>query len=112
MSVLNRKVLVAIVLPCILAVGVWISGCVGVAEPLAPLAVTPASLSVNATVGSTTSQVVTVSNIGTASININQTTVTGSGFSATSPTLPLTLLPGQAANMTVKFAATTTGSVD
>jgi Right handed beta helix region/Abnormal spindle-like microcephaly-assoc'd, ASPM-SPD-2-Hydin/Bacterial Ig-like domain (group 2) len=112
MSVLNRKVLVALVLPCILAVGAWISGCVGVAEPLPPLAVTPTSLSVNATVGSTTSQVVTVSNIGTASININQTTVTGSGFSATGPTLPLTLSPGQAANLTVKFAATTTGAVD
>jgi hypothetical protein len=112
MSVFNNKVLVPIVLTTILAIGAWTAGCVGVAEPLPPLSVTPSTLSVNAPVGSTASQVVSVANIGTASISITQTAVIGTGFSATGMALPLTLSPGQGASLTVRFAATTATAVD
>ena len=77
-----------------------------------------AILSVNATnisFGSTTlnnpiTQSLTLSSTGTAGVTINSVTVTGTGFSLSGATLPVTLSPGQSMNITVQFDPTTTGS--
>jgi HYDIN/CFA65/VesB family protein/cellulase (glycosyl hydrolase family 5)/Big-like domain-containing protein len=91
---------------------VWMSGCAGLAEPFAQLSVTPSSLSITTAVGSTSSQVVIAANVGTSRIEVSQATVSGSGFSVTDLTLPATLSPGQSKSFSVKFAATTSSSVD
>jgi hypothetical protein len=108
----ESSVLVLIVFAFILTATTWISGCAGFAEPLPPLSVTPNSLSVSTTVGSASSQVVTVANIGTATIGISQANVIGAGFSVAGLRLPLTLSPGQGANFSVKFVPSTASSVD
>jgi hypothetical protein len=76
------------------------------------LAASPASLSFgNVTVGSSKSQTVTFTNSGTASVTVSQANLTGSGFSTSGLSLPLTLNAGQTATFNVAFAPTTTGSV-
>jgi parallel beta helix pectate lyase-like protein len=108
----ESSVLVLIVFVSILAASTWVSGCAGFAEPLPQLSVTPNSLSVSTTVGSASSQVVTVANIGSATIGISQANVIGAGFSVAGLRLPLTLSPGQGANFSVKFVPSTASSVD
>jgi hypothetical protein len=108
----ESSVLVLIVFVSILAVSIWVSGCAGFAEPLPQLSVTPNSLSVSTTVGSASSQVVMVANIGSATIGISQANVIGAGFSVGGLRLPLTLSPGQGANFSVKFVPSTASSVD
>ena len=77
----------------------------------APLSVTPSSVSVSTSVGSTASQTVTASNVSTTSLNIDQTSVTGTGFSIAGLTTPIALAPGQSQAFTVMFNATSSGSV-
>jgi hypothetical protein len=108
----ENSVLVLIVFTFILAVSIWVSGCAGFAEPLPQLSVTPNSLSVSTTVGNASSQVVTVANIGSATIGISQANVIGAGFSVAGLKLPLALSPGQGANFSVKFVPSTASSVD
>ena len=108
----ESSVLVLIVFTSTLAATTWLSGCAGFAEPLPQLSVTPNSLSVSTTVGSASSQVVTVANIGSATIGINQANVIGAGFSVAGLRLPLTLSPGQGANFSVKFVPSTASNVD
>ena len=78
---------------------IWASGCVGVVSSAAnsspdsqsasaALVVTPTSVSVATVVGTTGSQTVTATNIGTSSVAINQVTVTGAGFRATGLSVP------------------------
>jgi hypothetical protein len=105
------KVLVPIVL-CLVLVGSSISGCAGFAEPLPSLSMSPSSLSMSTKVGSTGSQVATVTNVGTSSLGVSQATVSGAGFSLTGLTLPIALSPGQSKSFTVKFGATKPGTVD
>ena len=62
------------------------------------------------TVGQKNSQPVQLSNNGSAALNIQTITVTGTGFSATPPTLPLSLAPEANQNVTVAFAPTNTGA--
>jgi hypothetical protein len=73
----------------------------------------PASLSFgNVIVGSASSpQIVTLSNTGTASVTVSQANVTGTGFSFTGLTLPLTLSAGQTATLSASFAPTAAGNV-
>jgi hypothetical protein len=108
----ESSVLVLIVFAFILASSIWVSGCAGFAEPLPPLSVTPNSLSVSTTVGSASSQMVTVANIGSATVAVSQANVIGAGFSVAGLRLPLTLSPGQGANFSVKFVPSTASSVD
>jgi hypothetical protein len=108
----ENSVLVLIVFTSILAASIWVSGCAGFAEPLPQLSVTPNSLSVSTTVGSASSQVVTVANIGRATIGVSQANVIGAGFSVAGLRLPLNLSPGQGANFSVKFVPSTASSVD
>src|ERR1700692_865570 len=111
------SVLVPIVLTLTVILG-CISGCIGVAQPhpqlgAAQIAVAPNSFSMNAAaVGSSSSQVATVTNVGTSSAGISQATVSGAGFSIAGLALPITLSPGQSASFTVKFTAATLSTVD
>ena len=76
------------------------------------LTASPTSLSFgNVTVGSKSApQTVTLTNSGNSSVSISQINVSGSGFSASGLTAPLTLAAGQTASFSVVFASTTAGS--
>jgi hypothetical protein len=71
-------------------------------QPL--ISVAPGSVSFgNVTVGQTSSQTVTLSNPGTANLNITQAAGLGTGFSLSGLALPMTLAPGKTAIFTVIF---------
>src|SRR3989449_259826 len=76
------------------------------------LTASPTSLSFgNVTVGSKSApQTVTLTNSGNSSVSISQINVSGSGFSASGLTAPLTLAAGQTASFSVVFASTTAGA--
>src|SRR5712664_1635541 len=76
------------------------------------LTASPTSLSFgNVTVGSNSApQTVTLTNSGNSSVSISQINVSGSGFTASGLTAPLTLAAGQAASFSVVFASTTAGT--
>src|SRR2546425_733438 len=76
------------------------------------LTASPTSLSFgNVTVGSNSApQTVTLTNSGNSSVSISQINVSGSGFSASGLTAPLTLAAGQTASFSVVFASTTAGT--
>lgn len=65
----------------------------------------------NVQVGSNTSLSETLTNTGGSNVTISQANVTGTGFSVTGLTLPVTLTPTQAVTFSVKFAPTATGAV-
>ncbi len=72
----------------------------------------PTSLSFgNVTVGSNQSVSETVTNSGGASVTISETAISGSGFSLSGITAPVTLTGGQSATFTVKFAPQSAGGV-
>jgi hypothetical protein len=62
-------------------------------------------------VGSNGSQTVTLTNSGTASLTVSQVTASGSGFSLSGITTPLTVGAGQNTSFTAKFSPTSSGSV-
>ncbi len=64
----------------------------------------------NVNLGSSGSQNVTLTNSGNSNINITQVNVTGAGFSASGVTPPVTLMPGQAATLSVTFSPSGAGS--
>jgi hypothetical protein len=80
-------------------------------------AATPA-LSVNANsisfgavvVNNSTTQTVTLTSTGTAALTINTISVSGTGFSTSSVSLPAKLNPGQALSLTLTFKPTTVGT--
>ncbi len=79
-------------------------------NPVGQLAASPSSLAFgNVTTGTSASQTFTVT-ASTASVTISQAALTGTGFTFTGPTLPLTLAAGQATSFAVKFAPTAAGS--
>jgi hypothetical protein len=81
---------------------------------------TPGSLSANPTtlsfgniaVGSNASKSETVTNTGGATVSISQANVTGSGYSMSGLTLPMTLAASQSVTFTVKFAPSSAGTVN
>lgn len=82
----------------------------------AQASVTPASVNFgNVMVGTRSTAVLTMSNSGGAAVTVAQVSASGSGFSVTGPSLPLTLTSGRAASFAVAFtpatAASSTGSV-
>jgi hypothetical protein len=90
------------------AVDIALSG-TGVAP--ATLTATPASLTfTNITVGQNQAQTETVKNIGGENATISLATVTGTGFSISGISVPVTLTPGQSASFTVTFAPGSAGS--
>jgi len=104
------KVLVPIVL-CLVLVISCVSGCAGFAEPLPQISVAPNNVSMNTKVGSSSTQVATLTNVSPTSTAVSQATVNGAGFSISGLTLPVTLSPGQSQNFIVKFVATKPSSV-
>jgi hypothetical protein len=76
------------------------------------LSVKPTSLPFgDVTVGTSSTQTVTLTSNGTASVTINSIKATGAGFSVSDETLPLTLNPGKTVTLQVQFAPTGTGAV-
>ena len=76
------------------------------------------SLSINATsvafgnvvLNTMTTQVVTLSSVGSTSVTVSSATVTGTGFSLAGNTYSGTLAPGQTASLGVQFDPTTAGA--
>ena len=79
----------------------------------AGLSVTPTSASFGSVVtGSTNSQTIQLKNTGTASLSLSQISATGSGFSVSSASVPLTLAPGATSTFNVQYAPTTAGAAN
>lgn len=77
----------------------------------AALTVTPASVSFGSvTVGSPNTQTLQLKNTGTGVLTITQLSVTGSGYSTSAVTLPLSLNPGATSTFNVQFAPQSAGS--
>ena len=75
------------------------------------LKINPTSVSFgNVMVNSTASQSVAVTSSGTSALTISAATVTGIGYGISGMALPLTLNPGQTANLTVSFDPSVAGS--
>lgn len=75
----------------------------------ATLTATPSSLAFsNVTVGQNSSQTETVKNTGGLNATVSAATVSGTGFSISGITAPLTLTPGQSVSFSVTFAPTST----
>jgi hypothetical protein len=62
-------------------------------------------------IGTSAKQTVTLSNNSSTSITVNSVGITGTGFSQSSPALPLTLASGQSSSVIVTFAPQNSGSV-
>ncbi|MGZ4877551.1 MAG: choice-of-anchor D domain-containing protein [Candidatus Angelobacter sp.] len=76
------------------------------------LSVSPQSLAFgNVLIGTSAKQTVTLTNNSSASITVSSVGITGTGFSQTGPSLPLTLASGQISSITVTFAPQNSGSV-
>ena len=79
--------------------------------PQAAIRVTPTSLNFGSTVvGKKVSQTVSVANTGNISVNISQANVSGSQFSQSGLTLPLSLSVGQSSSFQVWFDASSAGN--
>jgi hypothetical protein len=79
----------------------------------AGLSVTPTSASFGSVVtGSSNSQTIQLKNTGTASLTVSQVATTGSGFSVSGASVPLTLAPGQTSTFNVQYAPTAAGAVN
>lgn len=76
------------------------------------LTVSPLSLAFgNVLIGTSAKQTITLSNSASTSITVSSIGISGTGFSQTGPTLPLTLASGQSSSITVMFAPQNSGSV-
>lgn len=76
------------------------------------LTITPSSASFGSvTEGSPSTQTIQLTNSGTGTLSVTQATVTGSGFSTSGLTLPLSLTANQSSTFTVQFAPTAAGAV-
>jgi hypothetical protein len=77
----------------------------------AAISVTPSSASFGSvTVGSANSQTIQLSNTGNGVLTITQASVTGSGFSDSGLSLPLSINPGQSSTFNAQFQPSAAGS--
>jgi Abnormal spindle-like microcephaly-assoc'd, ASPM-SPD-2-Hydin/Protein of unknown function (DUF1573) len=97
-------------------------GCTGLTSANAAAPADPTNATTIAIVGATGSfgsvatgtsvtQTFTVANTGSATLTITQLAASGSGFSVSGFTLPITVNPGQGTSFVAKFAPTTAGAV-
>lgn len=71
----------------------------------------PPSLTLGSvTIGSSQSQMLTISNTGGSGMTVSGATLNGAGYSVSGLTFPYTLAPGASAGLSVVFAPTTTGT--
>jgi hypothetical protein len=63
----------------------------------------------NVTIGQSSDMTVAISNRGAAALVVSSLTASGTGFSVTGPSTPLTILPGAASTVTVRFAPSSAG---
>ena len=112
----NRELLILLLLaPALLLVG-----CAGVVSaggtksdptPQAAIQVTPISFNFGSlAVGKKTSQSATVTNTGSEAITVTAAAVSGSQFSISGPTMPLSIATGQSSTFQVWFDPSATGS--
>jgi hypothetical protein len=78
------------------------------------LGISPTTLSFgNVTTGtSPASQNVTITNTGNSNVSISQITLSGSGYSMTGGSVPVTLSPSQNLTLTIQFNPTVAGTVN
>src|SRR5277367_1345325 len=77
----------------------------------AQLTISPASVAFGSvSVGSTGSQTVTLTNPGNAALTVSQAIPSGTGFSMSGASMPMTINAGGSASFTAKFSPTTVGS--
>ena len=99
---------------CVLAAILVTSGCVGVTgkgagtgSPTISLGLSPSSISFGSlAVGQSSTKTVTLTNTGSAIVTISGISVTGAGFTASGPHLPIALSAGQSTTITVMFKPT------
>lgn len=93
-----------------------LSGCAGVVSAgpgSGTLQLNPAAVSFgNVSVGKSSSQTVTISNSGTATLTVNQATVSNSQFKLSGITFPMSMPVGQSSNLTVSVTPTASGPVN
>ncbi|HTP70383.1 MAG TPA: choice-of-anchor D domain-containing protein [Dongiaceae bacterium] len=114
-SLVRKLVVVALVIPAVLA----LHGCAGVVtakntsgQTTESFQLSPASVAFGkVTVGKQSTQTVTVSNTGNASLSITSAQVSNAQFSVSGMAMPLGLAPGQSANFTVGVTATAAGNL-
>ncbi len=76
------------------------------------LTVNPSTVSFGSVqIGNSVSQSVVLNNTGGSNLTISKATVSGTGFSVSGLTWPLTLAPGQSASLTTTFAPQSSGSI-
>jgi Protein of unknown function (DUF1573)/Abnormal spindle-like microcephaly-assoc'd, ASPM-SPD-2-Hydin len=105
-----RAVSVAVTLLLILVT----SGCVGATSKGTPASVTGVSLEIspdtvsfgNLAVGQSATKTVTLTNNGTGLLTVSGISVTGTGFTASGPHLPISLSTGQSASISAVFKPT------
>ncbi|HEV2523141.1 MAG TPA: choice-of-anchor D domain-containing protein, partial [Candidatus Acidoferrales bacterium] len=124
-STLNRRKSLPLLALCIaVATALSLSGCVGLTgagtpagksspgTPSGTLAASATSLSFgNVMEGSNSSQNLTLTNTGTASLTISQATVTGSGFNIAGGMSSMSIAAGQNHTIQVQFAPASPGNV-
>jgi len=114
MTRLAQAVAIAVLLALPLITG---CGSTGVSDPgsgsgqTVSATISPSSLSFgNATVGTTSTKTVVVTNTGTANVVVSAINLTGSGFSVSGVTLPLTIAPGASYTANVVFSPQSVGA--
>ena len=85
----------------------------GTAVAAGNLTASPTSINFgNVVVGSSASQTVTLKNTGGANVTVTAASISGTGFSFSGLTLPLTLTPNQTSGFSVKFTPASAGAVN
>jgi Abnormal spindle-like microcephaly-assoc'd, ASPM-SPD-2-Hydin/Protein of unknown function (DUF1573) len=78
-------------------------------QAVGKLVATPTALSLNATrLGSTTSAVTILKNVGTANVTLSQISPGGAGFSTSGIAAPVLVVPGESLTLTVNYIPTST----
>ncbi len=85
----------------------------GTAVAAGSLTASPTSIDFgNVVVGSSASQTVTLKNTGGANVTVTAASISGTGFSFSGLTVPLTLTPNQTSGFSVKFTPASAGAVN